>query len=199
MAETDEKEREFSGGLVETAAAESSSETEEPSENERALESSKHRIGTGAEALREVAKARGYQLLAVFAKFLKRTRRLWAIAAGVILGLIVLGKLVERMSERARYARERRHELAVASLTPERLNARCGQAAGDVTRELYPILIRTISYQPKGNERVVLVFTRTAEAKSDWVFLSIKDESGTRTFGTAEAQIAALSCLDSTK
>lgn len=112
---------------------------------------------------------------------------------------MVVVNLVERMSEWARYARERRHEQAVASVTPDRLIARCGQAVEDVTRGLYPILIRTIRYERKGNEKVVLVFTRTAEEKSDWVFLSMKDESGARTFDTAEAEIAALPCMDSNK
>jgi hypothetical protein len=137
--------------------------------------------------------------LAELAKFLKQTRRVWLIAAGAIFGLMAAVALVDRVSEWARNARVRRHELAVASVTPDRLIARCGQPAEDVTKELYPILIQTMSYQPKDNERFVLVFSRTAEEKSDWVFLSMKDHSGTRSFETPDAKIAALPCLDSTR
>ena len=199
MAETEQKESVFSGKLVATATAESSSEAEKSSEMEKAWESSKHTSETGEGAPREIAKTHGYPLLAVCIKLLKRRQRLWLVTAGVIFGLMVAVNLVERMSEWARYARERRHEQAVASVTPDRLIARCGQAVEDLTRGLYPILIRTISYERKGNEKVVLVFTRTAEEKSDWVFLSMKDESGARTFDTAEAEIAALPCMDSNK
>ncbi len=42
---------------------------------------------------------------------------------------------------------------------------------------------------------VVTVTTR----KSDWVFLSMKDQSGTGHFDTPQAKIAALPCIDSRK
>lgn len=99
---------------------------------------------------------------------------------------------------RVRAGQERSRE-AVASVTPDRLIARCGRPAEDVTKEVYPILVRTISYQPKDNEKLVFVFSRTAEEKSDWVFLTMKDESGARSYDTPEAKIAALPCLDSKK
>jgi hypothetical protein len=104
---------------------------------------------------------------------------------------------MKRVSEWARNTRERRHEQAVASVTPDRLIARCGQPVEDLTKEVYPILMRTMIYPPKGNEKLVLAFSRTAEEKSDWVFLSMSDESGARSYDTPEAKIAALSCLDS--
>ena len=121
------------------------------------------------------------------------------IAAGAILGLMVIVPLVERVSERLRDARELRYEEALVHVTPQRLIARCGQPTEDATREVFPLFIRTISYQRKSNKKVVLLFTRTAEETSDWVFLSLQDESGTRGYDSPDAKVAALPCLDSTK
>jgi hypothetical protein len=122
----------------------------------------------------------------------------WLIAAGAILGLMVIVTLVERVSERFRDARELRHEEAVLNVTPQRLIARCGQPTEDATKEVFPLFIRMISYQRKG-KKLVLQFTRTAEETSDWVFLSMQDESGTRGYDSPDAKVAALPCLDSTK
>lgn len=122
----------------------------------------------------------------------------WLIAAGAILGLMVIVSLVERVSERFRDARELRYEEAVLNVTPQRLIARCGQPAEDATKEVFPLYIRMISYQRKG-KKLVLQFTRTAEETSDWVFLGIQDESGTRGYDSPDAKVAALPCLDSTK
>ncbi len=69
----------------------------------------------------------------------------------------------------------------------------------DVTKEMYPVVVRALSYQRADDEKIVFEFSRRAQAKSDWVFLSMKDPSGTRCFVTAEAKIAALPCLNSTK
>lgn len=149
--------------------------------------------------LPEMARASGYASLAELAEFLKRTWRVWLIVAGAIFGLMALVTLVERASEWARNAREKRHEEAVATVTPERLIARCGQPAEDVTKEVYPVLMRTMSYEPRENEKLVFAFSRTAEEKSDWVFLSMKDESGAKSYDTPETKIAALPCLDSKK
>ena len=203
MAETIHEERAYSGERAETVTVESppaAAKTTQSSGTEKAWQSSRQTLKAQTAALLEIARTQGYPSLAEFAKFLKQTRRVWLIAAGVIFRLMAAVALVERVSEWARNARARRHELAVASVTPDKLNARCGQPAEDVTKEMYPILIiRTMSYQPKGNERFVLVFSRTAEEKSDWVFLSMKDQSGTRSFETPDAKIAALPCLDSTR
>jgi hypothetical protein len=130
--------------------------------------------------------------------FLKRTRRLWLTAAGVVFGLIVLVTPMHRLVQWAINARERRHQLAVATVTPDRLIARCGGAAHDVTKQVFPIVMRTISYQA-GDRTVVLTFSRTAEDKSDWVFLSMNDENGSASYETPDTKIAALPCLDSTK
>jgi hypothetical protein len=123
----------------------------------------------------------------------------WLIAAGAILGLMVIVTLVERVSERFRDARERRYEEAVLNVTPQRLIARCGQPTEDGTKEVFTLFIRTISYQRKGNKKLVLQFTRIAEETSDWLFLSMRDESGTRGYDSPDAKVAALPCLDSTK
>jgi hypothetical protein len=202
MAETIQEKPAYSGERVETVTVESppaAAKTTLPSGTEKAWQSSRQTLKAQTAAFLEIARTRGYPSLAEFAKFLKQTRRVWLIAAGAIFGLMAAVALVERVSEWARNARVRRHELAVASVTPDRLIARCGQPAEDVTKELYPILIQTMSYQPKDSERFVLVFSRTAEEKSDWVFLSMKDHSGTRSFETPDAKIAALPCLDSTR
>jgi hypothetical protein len=133
------------------------------------------------------------------AEFLKRTKRVWLIVAGAIFGMMVVVTVVTRMSERARNAREKPQEHAVLEVMPENLIARCGPPAEDATKEVYPVVLRTMSYQRGENEKIVFEFSRTAEAKSDWVFLSMKDQSGTRRFETPEAKIAALPCLNSMK
>jgi hypothetical protein len=202
MAETIQEKPAYSGERVETLTVESppaAAKTTQSSGTEKAWQSSRQTLKAQTAAFLEIARTQGFPSLAEFAKFLKQTRRVWLIAAGVIFGLMATVALVERVSEWARNARVRRHELAVASATPDRLIARCGQPAEDATKEVYPILIRTMSYQPKGIERSVLVFSRTAEEKSDWVFLSMKDQSGTTSFETPDAKIAALPCLDSTR
>lgn len=137
--------------------------------------------------------------VAQFTGSLKRTWRLWLTAAAVVFGLIALLTLAGRVVEWARDARERRHEIAVASITPDRLIARCGEATVDVTKEVFPIVMRTMSYQASANQKLVLAFSRTAEEKSDWVFLSMNDESGAASYDTPDAKIAALPCLDSKK
>jgi hypothetical protein len=134
-----------------------------------------------------------------FAEFLKRTKRAWLIVAGAIFGMMAVVTVVTRMSERARNAGERRQEQAILEVIPENLIARCGPPAEDATKEMYPVVLRTMSYQRGESEKIVFEFSRTAEAKSNWVFLSMKDQSGTRSFETPEAKIAALPCLDSMK
>lgn len=134
-----------------------------------------------------------------FVEFLKQTKRVWLIVVGAIFGLFVVVTLVNRASQWAANSRERRHEQAVASVTPERLITRCGQPAEDVTNNAYPILMRTMTYPIGRNEGYVFEFSRTAEEKSDWVFLSMKDASGAKSYDTPDAQIAAMSCLDSRK
>jgi hypothetical protein len=132
-----------------------------------------------------------------FVEFLKRTKHAWLAAAVAIFGVMAVVTVTTRMSERAKSAGEKRQQQAVFGVMPENLIARCGPAAEDVTKEMYPVVLRTMSYQRGENEKIVFEFSRTAEAKSDWVFLSMKDPSGTSGFETPEAKIAALPCLDS--
>jgi hypothetical protein len=147
----------------------------------------------------EFGKADGSSPIAEFVEFLKRTRKVWLIVAGGIFGLMAMVTLVGRVSEWARKTRETRQDRAIASVTPESLLARCGAAAEDTTRDMYPILMRKMLYKSGPNVMLVFLFSRTAEDKSDWVFLSMKDESGTKSYVTPEEKIAAMPCLDSRK
>ena len=137
--------------------------------------------------------------LAEILAFLKRTKRVWLMAAGIVIGVAALANLSARAAEWAKNARERRQLHAVATLTPEHLYARCGAALVDETKVIDPVLLRTISYHPRGGEKLVNSFSRTAEEKSDWVFLSMQNEDGAASYDTPEAKIAALPCLDSKK
>ena len=137
--------------------------------------------------------------LSDFAAFLKRTWRVWAIAAIVIVGIFGTIFTLQRLTEMARAAQLKRFDQAIASLTPEHLIARCGQAAEDVTKEVFPVVMRTVRYKPWTGEPLVFTFSRTAEQHSDWVFLTMNNESGTKSFDTPESRITAFSCLDSTK
>lgn len=136
--------------------------------------------------------------VAGFAGFSKQTKRVWLMAVGTIVGLIVLATLAERGYAWFSEKRERRQEHAVASVTPEHLLARCGQPLEDTTKNVYPILMRTMTYQISRNETYIFDFSRTAEENSDWVFLSMKDSSG-KSYETAEEKIGAMSCLNSRK
>jgi hypothetical protein len=136
--------------------------------------------------------------LADFAVFLKRTWRIWAIAVGIFVGLILVVALLQKLTEMAKVAQQRRLEKAIASVTPEHLIARCGQPAEDVTKEVFPVVMRNIRYE-RGSYKLLLTFSKTAEQQSDWVFLTMKDENGTQNFDTPESKILALACLDSTK
>jgi len=135
---------------------------------------------------------------AEFAQFLKKTRRVWlALAAGAA-GVVAFAMLTQRATDWLRDRRERRQEEAIATVTPDRLIARCGQAAQDETKEVYPIVMRTMSYERRG-EKLVMAFSRTAEDKSDWVFLSMQDADRANSYDTPQAKVAALPCLDSRK
>ena len=133
-----------------------------------------------------------------FVDFLKQTKRVWLMVVGAIVGLILLVTLAQRGFEWFSKSRERKHEQAVASVTPEHLLARCGQPAEDTTRNLYPILMRTMTYRISREETYIFDFSRTAEEQSDWVFLSMKDATG-KSYETAEEKVAAMSCLNSRK
>ena len=135
---------------------------------------------------------------AEFVGFLKQTKRVWLVVVGTIVGLIVLVTLAQRGFAWFSEKREQKREQAVASVTPEHLLTRCGQPLEDTTKNVYPILIRTMTYQISRNETYVFDFSRTAEENSDWVFLSMKDANG-KSYETAEEKVSAMSCLNSRK
>lgn len=124
---------------------------------------------------------------------LKITQQTWLIAATVLLGLVTL-LILSRATGRNKAAKELPVERTVESLTPERLIASCGQPAEDATKDLYPMIKRTMSYKSSGKAALTLEFSRTAEEKSEWVFLSMSDENGA-TYSTPDTQIAAMPCL----
>ncbi len=130
------------------------------------------------------------------AKSAKPGDRSWRYAGGAFLGVVGLWLLIQAPGW-VTGIRETRIQRAVDTVTPERLVARCGQPMEDVTKEVFPVIGRTMSYKPWGQGKVVFSFSRTAEEKSDWVFLFMKDESGAKTYSTPDEQIAALPCLDS--
>jgi hypothetical protein len=134
----------------------------------------------------------GARKTAKFPFALKITQQTWLIAAVLSMGLVAL--LIFGATGRNKATGERREERTVESLTPESLIAKCGQPAEDVTKDLYPMIKRTMSYKYSGKGTVTLEFSRTAEEKSEWVFLSMSDESGAK-YGTAEAQLVAMPCL----
>jgi hypothetical protein len=149
--------------------------------------------------LLNVASIKRWASPAEFVAFLKRTRRVWMATSGAIIGVVALVATVNNVTHWAKNRRERRQEQAVASVTPERLIARCGPPAEDVTKEVYPILMRTMSYEPRSSEKLVVAFSRTAEEKSDWVFLSMRDDIAPGTYDTPQAKLAAMPCMDSKK
>jgi len=154
---------------------------------------------SGVASILEIAKASLPGSLGQVAAFLKRTKRVWLMTAGIVIGVAGLVNLSARAAEWAKNARERRQLHAMATLTPESLFARCGAAVVDETKVVYPVLMRTISYHPRGGETLLVSFSRTAEENSDWVFLSMQNENGTAIYDTPETKIAALPCLDSKK
>jgi hypothetical protein len=202
MDETKQQQPANSSAPIQIATLESppgAPRTAEPSGTDLASLFSRQGLNTRLSRSLEVARNLRFSSFEELAGFLKRTRRLWLTAAGVVFGLMALVIVVGRVAEWTRNTRERRHELAVATVTPDRLVARCGEAVEDATKEVYPILMRTMRYQARGNQELVLAFSRTAEQQSDWVFLSMNDESGSPSYDTPDAKIAALPCLDSDK
>ncbi|HYL63989.1 MAG TPA: hypothetical protein VE077_15330 [Candidatus Methylomirabilis sp.] len=124
-------------------------------------------------------------------------------AAVVVFGLVALDFLAQIPRWR-KETRVRQVQRAVNTVTPDSLLTRCGQPLNDVTEDLYPMIARKITYNSApsaqtGPQKVVLFFTRTAEEKSDWVYTSMKDETGVTSYSTPEEQAVALPCLASTK
>jgi hypothetical protein len=200
MEETKQQESVYSGESTKTTGPDSLRSTPVPKESSGTQKAASEQPQTpppSPAVAPKISQAGGAGTMEEFAEFLKRTKNVWLIAAGAVFGVMVVVTVTTRMAERAKIAREKRQEQAVLDVIPENLIARCGPPAEDVTKEMYPVVLRTMSYQRGENEKIVFEFSRTAEAKSDWVFLSMKDQSGTGHFETPEAKIAALPCLDS--
>ena len=200
MDETKHKSSAYSSNLSGTAVAERQAEAKEIAESlagKRSGEPPKQSRYSPVTVSTEVGKGESSPVQE-FVEFLKQTKRIWLMVVGAIVGLILLVTLAQRGFEWISKSRERKHEQAVASVTPEHLLARCGQPLEDTTKNVYPILMRTMTYQISRNETYVFDFSRTAEDKSDWVFLSMKDATG-KSYETAEEKVAAMSCLNSRK
>lgn len=188
-----------SGELTTAAVAERQAEAKEIAESIAGTRSSEPTKASRYSPVTVPGSAAGQSSpLNDFVDFLKQTKRVWLMVVGAIVGLILVVTLAQRGFEWFSKSRERKHEQAVASVTPEHLLARCGQPAEDTTRNLYPILMRTMVYQISRNEAYTFDFSRTAEDQSDWVFLSMKDATG-KSYETAEEKVAAMSCLNSRK
>lgn len=123
----------------------------------------------------------------------KMTQQTWLIAATVLLALVAL-LIFGRGTAKNKATAVVREERGVASLTPESLVVKCGPPAEDATKDLYPMIKRTMSYKPSGKGIQTFEFSRTSQEKSDWLFLSMSDENGA-TYATPEAQMAAMPCL----
>lgn len=202
MEETKQGESLYSDERTEIATVGSPQEETKAAESAESVRTAPAREATQKTPMTAspvIAKGNEHSQLANFPEYLKRTKRVWLILASLTIGFMAVVTVIKTVSGRARIAREKRHEEAAVTVTPENLIARCGSPAEDVTKQMYPVLTRTMSYQPRENEKVVFQFSRTAEEKSDWVFLSMKDESGARSYDTPEAKTAALPCLDSKK
>ena len=198
MDETKHKSSGYSSNLTETAVAERQAEAKEIAES---LAGKTHREPAKASCHAPVAvspPSAGSSPMLDFLGFVKQTKRIWLMVAGAIFGLFLLVTGVSRLSEGVTKSRERREEKAVATVTPERLLARCGQPLEDTTKDMYPILMRTMTYRVSRNETYTFDFSRTAEETSDWVFLSMKDANG-KSYETPEEKVAAMSCIDSRK
>jgi hypothetical protein len=202
MEETKQKESLYSGEPTKITGPDSLRGTPVPKESSGTQKAATEETQTpppSAAVAPKISQAGGAGAMEEFAEFLERTKNVWLIAAGAVFGVMAVVTVTTRMAERAKIAREKRQEQAVLDVIPENLIARCGPPTEDVTKEVYPVVLRTMSYQRGENQKIVFEFSRTAEEKSDWVFLSMKDQSGTGRFDTPQAKIAALPCIDSRK
>lgn len=199
MDETEPKEPTYSGEKTKITGPDSLRSTKEAAGSsgaEKTATASKQTETTQEVAAPAIRETRAAGTTEEFAEFLQRTKWVWLGIAGAILAVMTVVTVATRMSERAKDVKGKRQEQAVLDVMPESLIARCGAPAEDVTKDMYPMVLRTMSYQRGENEKIVFEFSRTAEEKSVWVFLSMKDASGTKSFETTEAKIAALPCLD---
>ena len=122
-------------------------------------------------------------------------------AAVALFGILAL-EFLAQIPRWRKETRVRQVQKAVSAITPDALLTRCGQPLNDVSEDLYPMIARKVTYNSAvsaqtGPQKVTLFFTRTAEEKSDWLYTSMKDETGATVFATPEEQAAVLPCLAS--
>jgi hypothetical protein len=200
MEETKQQEPSYSGEQIEITGPHSLRSPDAAAESSGTEKTFSKKTQTAHEVtVPEISQTSAAARMAESGEFRKSTKPVWLIVAGAMVGMMAVGAVVTGMSERGRNAGEKRQEQATIEVIPQNLIASCGPPAEDVTKEMYPVVLRTMSYQRADNETIVFEFSRTAQAKSDWVFLSMKDQSGTRNFATPEAKIAALPCLNLVK
>src|SRR5258708_28199320 len=82
--------------------------------------------------------------LAEVSAFLKHTKRVWLMAAGILIGAAALLNLTARAAEWAKNSRGRRQLHAMATLTPGHLFARSGAAVRDAITFVYSVFMRTL-------------------------------------------------------
>ncbi len=124
---------------------------------------------------------------------LQMTQQTWLIVATLFLGVMAL-LIFGRGTAKNKAIAEVREEKTVETLTPENLIAKCGPPVEDVTKDLYLMIKRTMSYKPSGKGTLTFEFSRTSQEKSEWLFLSLTDENGA-TYTTPATQTAAMPCL----
>jgi hypothetical protein len=130
---------------------------------------------------------------AKFAFPLHITQQTWLIVSTLFLGVMAL-LIFSRTGPKTKAVAEVREEKTVEALTPENLLTKCGPPVEDVTKDLYPMIKRTMSYKPNGKGTLTFEFSRTSQEKSEWLFLSMSDENGA-TYATPETQTVAMPCL----
>jgi hypothetical protein len=124
---------------------------------------------------------------------LQMTQQTWLIVATLLLGVMAL-LIFGRGTAKNKAIAEVREEKTVETLTPENLMAKCGPPVEDVTKDLYPMIKRSMSYKSSGKGTLTFEFSRTSQEKSEWLFLSLTDENDA-TYTTPETQTAAMPCL----
>src|SRR5260370_22133782 len=131
---------------------------------------------------------------------IKLTKEIVAIAVRVLLAiaaLVVALFLVIKAAGWIEQRRERRITKATDAVTPDRLIARSGPPAEEVTTHVFPVVRRTMRYKASGHRTFIFTFTRSADEPQNWVFLSMKDSAGGASYHTPLAKIFAPPRLDS--
>lgn len=120
--------------------------------------------------------------------------------AAAFLGFLALDFLVQ-IPRWMNASHVRRVQRIVDTVTPASVITSCGQPLEDVTKDLYPMISRRMTFNSRKADsgKVVLFFSRTSEENSQWLYSSMHDETGTTSYNTPDEQMAALPCLASTK